>query len=303
MSSWTIGDGTGIEPVTDGVEVEFRGGNKITTQVATIGSDKQLSIIHDDTTRTDTTSTAAPAAGGTFTVVDSITQDATGHVDAVNVKTVTLPSAAAVPTMTSTVLGIGKLFSDVVQAQTAQAVSNVEKKTYGVQFNSSNQLVVNVPWIDYGNWLLSGDLGPSQEISSNNTATIKGGVGLTTTASATDTLTVDLDNTGVTPGVYTNADITVNAQGQITLAGNGTGGSASVVGTNGITANTAGGVATVEVDYLGTDNIVLTAQQAAFGEPSPAEDHILYNDAKTNTVQKVLIDQLFDSGPIAKTMF
>ena len=303
MSSWTIGDGTGIEPVTDGVEVQFRGLDKISTSVALVGTDIQLDIDHDDTTRTDTTSTASPIAGGTFTVVDSIIQDATGHVNAVNVKTITLPSAAAVPTMTSTVLGIGKLFSDVVQAQTAQAVSDVEKKTYGVQFNSSNQLVVNVPWIDYGNWLLSGDLGPSQEISSNNTATIKGGVGLTTTASATDTLTVDLDNTGVTPGVYTNADITVNAQGQITLAGNGTGGSASVVGTNGITVNTAGGVATVEVDYDGLDNVVLTAQQALGNEPTPGEDHILYNDAKTNTVQKVLIENLFDSGPIAKTIF
>ena len=213
------------------------------------------------------------------------------------------PSVPSVVTMTSTVLGIGKLFSDVVQAQTAQTVSSVEKRTYGVQFNSSNQLVVNIPWINYGNWLLSGDLGPSQEISSNNTATIAGGIGLTTTASAPDTLTVDLDNTGVTPGPYTNADITVNAQGQILTAANGTGGSASVVGTNGITVNTAGGVATVEVDYLGADNIVLTAQQAVGNEPSPGEDHIIYNDAKTNTVQKVLIDELFDSGPIAKTVF
>ena len=303
MSSWTVGDGTGIEPVTDGVEVEFRGLDKITTNVALTGGGVQLNIDHDDTTRTDTTSTASPIAGGTFTVVDSITQDATGHVDAVNVKTITLPSAAAVSTMTSTVLGIGKLFSDVVQAQVALAVSNEDKRTYGVQFNSSNQLVVNVPWINYGNWLLSGDLGPSQEISSNNTATIAGGIGLATTASATDTLTIDIENTGVTAGAYTNANITVNDQGQILTATNGTGGSASVVGTNGITANTAGGVATVEVDYLGLDNIVLTATTGSGNEPTPGEDHILYNDAKTNTVQKVLIDQLFDAGPIAKTMF
>ena len=303
MSSWTVGDGTGIEPVTDGVEVEFRGLDKISTNVALTGGGVQLNIDHDDTTRTDTTSTASPIAGGTFTVVDSITQDATGHVDAVNVKTITLPSAAAVSTMTSTVLGIGKLFSDVVQAQVALPVSNQDKRTYGVQFNSSNQLVVNVPWINYGNWLLSGDLGPSQEISSNNTVLIAGGIGLATTASATDTLTIDLENTGVTAGAYTNANITVNDQGQILTATNGTGGSASVVGTNGITANTAGGVATVEVDYLGLDNIVLTATTGSGNEPTPGEDHILYNDAKTNTVQKVLIDQLFDAGPIAKTMF
>lgn len=41
---------------------------------------------------TDSTSTASPAHGGTFTVVDSVTRDGNGHVTKVNTKTVTLPS-------------------------------------------------------------------------------------------------------------------------------------------------------------------------------------------------------------------
>ena len=49
-------------------------------------------VNHDATTRTDTTSTASPAAGATFTAVDSVTSNATGHVTALNLKTVTLPT-------------------------------------------------------------------------------------------------------------------------------------------------------------------------------------------------------------------
>jgi hypothetical protein len=52
-------------------------------------------INHADITRAANSATGvSPAYGGTFTAVDTITTSATGHVTAVNVKTVTLPTIA-----------------------------------------------------------------------------------------------------------------------------------------------------------------------------------------------------------------
>lgn len=73
------------------------------------------------------------------------------------------------------------------------------------------------------NFTLAGDSGTSQTIDDEETVTISGGTGLSSVASATNTITLNLDNTAVSAGSYGSASaiptFTVDAQGRLTAAG------------------------------------------------------------------------------------
>ena len=51
-------------------------------------------------------------------------------------------------TATSSTAGIVKLGSDTKQTTAANNVSSTANRTYAVQLNNSDQMVVNVPWED-----------------------------------------------------------------------------------------------------------------------------------------------------------
>lgn len=62
------------------------------TYITNSGTASDVVLNHDNTSRTDTTSTDSPAFGGTFDAVTSVTTNATGHVTAIDVSTVTIPA-------------------------------------------------------------------------------------------------------------------------------------------------------------------------------------------------------------------
>jgi hypothetical protein len=131
------------------------------------------------------------------------------------------PGAFTTLTSTQTISG-NKTFSGTLDLGSSAVAAT---KTAG---NNSTS-VATTAYVDGAvlaatyNFTLAGDSGSSQTIDDAETVTISGGTGLSSVASATNTITLDLDNTTVTAGSYGSASaiptFTVDAQGRLTAAG------------------------------------------------------------------------------------
>ena len=80
---------------------------------------------------------------------------------------------------------------------TGSGTINIAGAGASTQYINGELNLVTFPTVDnYVSWTLAGDTGTSQTIGSTNTATFAGGFGISTAASATDTLTTSIDITG-----------------------------------------------------------------------------------------------------------
>ena len=133
-------------PSATDVRAHFSGGTDI-------GISDSGAINHDAISSSTSAATAAsPGYGGSFTYVNGITVSDQGHVTDVETKQITLPASDNTDTTysaaTSDALGLSKLGSNTAVTGTEQSVTTTAGRFYKVQHNSSDQLVVNVPWVD-----------------------------------------------------------------------------------------------------------------------------------------------------------
>lgn len=91
--SWTLAaDGGSNQTISSGNTATISGGTYLSS---TASATDTVTINHDTTTRTNSSTDSSPEHGATFPVISSITSNSTGHVTAVTTTNITLPEVGA----------------------------------------------------------------------------------------------------------------------------------------------------------------------------------------------------------------
>ena len=225
-TSWTIAsDGvSGTNTVSDGQTATFTGGTYITTATST----RTTTFNHDTTSRNDTTSTDTVGSGGTFTKVDSITTNGTGHVTAINVETITMDAFDNYDSWT--LAGDGGTSQTISSTNTATIAGGTNISTTA---SATDTLTVNLD----DSITLSGDItiqgGDITTSAATTTFTIKDDESSALTFSSSGSANLLKLDTTASEGVSVTGLFSVS--GAATLTGGFTAGADSAMGTNKIT--------------------------------------------------------------------
>lgn len=294
------------QTIDSGETLNIVGGTYITTGIAATDT---VAIIHDATPRTDTTSTDTPAFGGTFEAVTSVTTNSTGHVTAIDVSTITIPSSPTI-TLTGEVTGSGTTSITTTVSDGVLDVANfnasaIVTEAEGIESNDNDTTIPTSAAVkDYvdsavvGGLVYQGgynaatntpdlDISPSASIKKGWTYTVTtDGLFFTEQVRVGDVIIAEVD------APTTLADWTT-VQNNIDIA------SASQIGIGNVAASTADqllgvdvtynglGTAAVGLDIHGLPNIsnISSADLASLEIP-------LYNNDTTNSNEKVEIFEL-----------
>ena len=155
MSSFNLTADSGTnQSIGDSDVLDIAGGTGISTVVGntdtvTVNLDEATSSVRggielfSDTDQSVTANAVSNAAGRTY----GIQLNSAGQA-VVNVPWTDNDTVYTLPLATDTTRGGVELFSNTDQTVEANDVSTIAGRTYGIQLNSDDQMVVNVPWTD-----------------------------------------------------------------------------------------------------------------------------------------------------------
>lgn len=333
-----IHNGTDWLTIGSAAEITVAGGTSVDVTDGTFTLNQMdgqtITIDHADITRTDTTSSGSPELGTGFTVVDSVTTDAQGHITAVNVKTVSvlhpdLDSAYATTADNTTTLGdieflvelsvdgqghvsdaqFRKLVAglDLVATAAADGTVTFAHKTVTTS-TSSETAAPNFEQTFTAIDQLTIDNGHVTDIrtktvtmpTETDLSLVDNGTGTWLTGVAVDDHEVTLSRSNTTEDTITVGELVVddtNSSGDLTVAGNGSiGGNLTVTGDLTVEGTTT----TLDTQTLLVEDNILTINSNFTGDPSGGVDGGIEVERGTGTNYQFLFVEATDDFRIGE---